>query len=220
MQWSPSPGLRLARVAVMLALGGGGTAACGPSFQAVYEGDVHFEHCYALDEDPRAAQPPKKECWREWLHGYTYGQSRDRVEYAAARYSELSLDATLPTEEQQRPGPSGPPGSPRQATRPRTVAAPAPTSAFAPPPTMLEVDRDKGDKPDKPQPPTAATHATEAFSTPAQLVARAPGADCADRCTSLWLDCKKGCTDGTCDSCDRNYKTCVPVCFKDESKKK
>ena len=68
-----------------------GVVACGPSFQAVYECDVHFEHCYALDESGASVEA-KKECWRDWLHGYTYGQSRDRVEYGGTRYSELSLD--------------------------------------------------------------------------------------------------------------------------------
>jgi hypothetical protein len=100
-----------------------GGIACGPSFQAVYECDVHFEHCYALDESGASVEQ-KKECWRDWLHGYTYGQSRDRVEYGGTRYSELSLDPTLPSEDQPSPA------------RAKHVAAPAPTNAFAPPPMM------------------------------------------------------------------------------------
>jgi hypothetical protein len=100
-----------------------GAVACGPSFQAVYECDVHFEHCYALDESG-ASVDAKKECWRDWLHGYTYGQSRDRVEYGGTRYSELSLDPTLPSEDM----PSG--------RAKHIVAAPAPTNAFAPPPNV------------------------------------------------------------------------------------
>ena len=98
-----------------------GLLACGPSFQAVYECDVHFEHCYALDESG-ASVDQKKECWRDWLHGYTYGQSRDRVEYGGTRYSELSLDPTLPSEDQP------------SARAKHIVAAPVPTNAFAPPP--------------------------------------------------------------------------------------
>jgi hypothetical protein len=102
-----------------------GVVACGPSFQAVYECDVHFEHCYALDEGG-ASVDAKKECWRDWLHGYTYGQSRDRVEYGGTRYSELSLDSTLPSEDMSTP-----------ATRAKhIVAAPVPTNAFAPPPNV------------------------------------------------------------------------------------
>src|SRR5580704_16522387 len=76
----------------------GGSAACGPSFQAVYECDVHFEHCYALDQGGATVEA-QKECWRDWLHGYTYGQSRDRVEYGGTRLSYLSLDPTLPSED-------------------------------------------------------------------------------------------------------------------------
>jgi hypothetical protein len=102
-----------------------GGLACGPSFQAVYECDVHFEHCYALDESG-ASVDQKKECWRDWLHGYTYGQSRDRVEYGGTRYSELSLDPTLPSEDD---APS--------LARAKHLAAPAPTNAFAPPPNMM-----------------------------------------------------------------------------------
>jgi hypothetical protein len=101
-----------------------GVVACGPSFQAVYECDVHFEHCYALDESG-ASVDAKKECWRDWLHGYTYGQSRDRVEYGGTRYSELSLDPTLPSEDTS---------SPTRAKH--IVAAPVPTNAFAPPPNI------------------------------------------------------------------------------------
>jgi hypothetical protein len=61
-----------------------GLAACGPSFQATYECDVHFEHCYALDETA-AADGAKQRCWRDWLAGYTFGQPRDRVQFASSR---------------------------------------------------------------------------------------------------------------------------------------
>src|SRR5580692_11137525 len=91
-------------------------AASVPSFQAVYECDVHFEHCYALDQGGATVEA-QKECWRDWLHGYTYGQSRDRVEYGGTRYSELSLDPTLPSED-----------SPSMRAK-HIVAAPVPTKA-------------------------------------------------------------------------------------------
>jgi len=41
----------------------------------------------------------KKECWREWLHGYTYGQSRDRVEYARRVSASCRSTRRLPQEE-------------------------------------------------------------------------------------------------------------------------
>jgi hypothetical protein len=66
-------------------------AACGPSFQAVYEGDVQFEHCYGLDMGT-ATPEAKRSCWRTWVASYTYGQSRDRIDYAAKRLNQLAID--------------------------------------------------------------------------------------------------------------------------------
>jgi hypothetical protein len=157
-----------------------GAVACGPSFQAVYECDVRFEHCYALDESA-ASVDAKKECWREWLHGYTYGQSRDRVEYGGTRYSELSLDQTLPSED-----------TPSATRAKRTVAAPAPTNAFAPPPNI-------------------------SGGAAAVAVAHAPGAECSDGCAQRWTSCRASCKQGACDACDQAYKTCVPGCFQNDA---
>jgi hypothetical protein len=168
-----------------------GLVACGPSFQAVYECDVHFEHCYALDEST-VSPDAKKECWRDWLHGYTYGQSRDRVEYGGTRYSQLSLDPTLPSEDV----------SSTQAKR--TVAAPVPTSAFAPPPNVSNASNDGRDGHDG--------HAS------AQAVAiAAPGAECGDACAQRWTACRSTCKDGACDSCDQTYRGCMPTCFRPET---
>jgi hypothetical protein len=169
---------------------------CGPSFQAVYECDVHFEHCYALDQAV-ASPDSKKACWREWLHGYTYGQSRDRVEYAATRFSELSLDPTLPMEE-ARDARSHRPG--------RAVAGPVPTNAFAPPPNVIEGHAAVTETPS----PAARAQAEHAAT------GQAPGAGCADTCAQHWHGCRAGCKDGACDECDRTYRTCMPPCFHDE----
>lgn len=172
-----------------------GLVGCGPSFQAVYECDVRFEHCYALDQGA-AAGDSKKECWREWLHGYTYGQPRDRVEYAASRFSELSLDPTLPREEVKE-------ARPRLAMR--SVVAPVPTDAFKPPPNMID-GHDAGTPPqDPPTPPATAAHEPKAH---------APGADCADTCSRRWTTCRAACKDGACDACDRAYRACMPGCFR------
>lgn len=159
-----------------------GVVACGPSFQAVYECDVHFEHCYALDETSASADA-KKECWRDWLHGYTYGQSRDRVEYGGTRYSQLSLDPTLPSEDV--------PSTPAK----RDIAAPVPTSAFAPPPNVSE------------------GHAAVGGVV---VGARAPGADCADACGQRWTTCRSTCKGAACDVCDQTYRACAPSCFRDD----
>jgi hypothetical protein len=171
-----------------------GALACGPSFQAVYECDVRFEHCYALDQQPVSPEA-KKECWRDWLHGYTYGQSRDRVEYAATRFSELSLDPTLPSEERDAP------------KRVHPGAVPVPTNAFAPPPIVAE----------KPVASAAvpAVGAAASVSKPGPAVAagHAPGEECAEGCAGYWKSCRAGCKDGACDQCDKAYKLCVPGCF-------
>ncbi len=168
------------------------SVACGPSFQAVYEGDVRFEHCYALDQSPVNADA-KKECWQGWLHDYTYGQSRDRVEYAGLRFSELSLDPTLPSED-------------TQVKHARSMASPVPTSAFAPPPSTAERV-------------PAETTASAATSKPppheaAAAAVRAPGEECSEGCSGYWKACKMGCKGGTCDACDKAYRLCVPGCFK------
>jgi hypothetical protein len=166
--------------------------ACGPSFQAVYECDVHFEHCYALDQSG-ASVDAKKECWRDWLHGYTYGQSRDRVEYGGTRYSQLSLDPTLPSEEGR---------SSMQSKH--TVASPVPTSAFAPPPIIIEGHS------------SADTHPSGTESQAMLTSAHAPGADCADTCGQKWTTCRAACSSSACDVCDKTYRSCMPSCFRDD----
>lgn len=167
--------------------------ACGPSFQAVYECDVRFEHCYALDQGGTSTDA-MKECWRDWLHGYTYGQSRDRVEYAATRFSELSLDPTLPSVEAPR------------AHRPHDMVAPLPTSAFAPPPNLAASTQPPGPVGVVPPPQVVPVSAP---------VSQAPGQQCTNACAGRWTDCHKGCSDGACQACDRSYRTCVPACFQD-----
>jgi hypothetical protein len=191
---------RLPGRALLLVVAAAGAAACGPSFQAVYEGDVHFEHCYATDQ--RNVSPDvKKECWRDWLRGYTYGQSNDRVEYAATRFSQLSLDPTLPSEEV--------PGSHSGSHKPEhTVAAPVPTNAFAPPPIVNNVDREK---------PDASAPPPERHVARASLPPSAPGTDCVAACEERWSSCRSGCKDGACDACDHTYRACAPACFHDEA---
>lgn len=178
-----------------------GAAACGPSFQAVYECDVRFEHCYAMDENP-VSREAKRECWRTWLGAYTYGQSRDRVDYATTRVTQLSLDPSALAEATDDGGLS---------LSPLAAVAPVPTNAFAPPPNVAS--------------PDAGTPARIAV---VDAGLRAPDADCSDACTRHWAICHDGCGDAgpaartargsktlTCGECDRAYKICVPACFRD-----
>jgi hypothetical protein len=160
-------------------------AACGPSFQVVYEGDVRFEHCYAMDQTEATADA-KKECWRQWLKGYTYGQSRDRVEFAASRANALSV---APAQPEETPGHV-------------IAAAPMPTNAFAPPPNMAASA--EATATEAPPPDAGAPRP------------RTPGADCADACEGRWTSCRSGCRDATCANCDRAYLGCMPACFRDE----
>jgi len=120
----PRPGpARPLLVAATLALALG----CGPSFEAIQEGDLRFAHCDRLDLDPRIAPSHRLHCWREWQRVYTYGQTRDRVEYAQRRIAEVLSGDTDPPfvlpegTRARRPGelPPGPdPGTPPPAVIP------------------------------------------------------------------------------------------------------
>jgi hypothetical protein len=166
------------------------SAACGPSFQAIYDSDVHFEHCYAIDET-NISQASKRECWSQWLRSYTYGQSRDRVDFAASRVAALSATSTLALSD------------PLQSHV--VSAAPLPTNAFAPPPNVA---LDAG---------TVAVEAGPPLDPPpATGKLLAPGSECADACEARWSSCRNGCSGGTCDNCDRAYRGCMPPCFRDD----
>jgi len=102
---------------------------CGPSIQPIHEGGVRFEHCYRLDLDPKIAPPHRHACWKQWLEVYSYGQSRDRIEYSRRRVHDLE---------------AGDPNPPllnldqveAREARQFYMATPAPTSVHAPPPPM------------------------------------------------------------------------------------
>lgn len=178
---------------VLLAVG------CGPSFQVVYESDVHFEHCYALDQS-EAATPPKRDCWKSWLHAYTYGQPRDRVDYASARLAALSPDE-VPSGAKVASSTLGPAATP-------AVEAPVPTNAFAPPPNIASASPDSGAAPSS---ASAGVSASAAVNLP-----RTPGVDCVDACANVWTTCRTGCKGSGCAPCDQAYRTCMPACFADK----
>lgn len=169
---------------------------CGPSFQAVHDGEARFEHCYALDESPSESPSKKAACWDEWSHRYTYGQTRDRVQYAVQRQRALSR-ATLPTDEAMMGA------APGEGITTGAVAAPLPTSAFAPPPKTLEADAGSGGT------PTAAPTVTAIAAPP-----RSAAAHCADECESGSVDCCTQCRGKKCDDCERAMKACLRKCAK------
>jgi hypothetical protein len=167
------------------------TASCGASIQAVYEGDVRFEHCMALDSraDVKPAIPAA--CWEEWLKFYTFGQTRDRLDYARLRDKQLSVASEF-TESSAAPRKSGP------------SAVPDPTSVLAPPPMLLTTD---GGAP--------YGSALEAGVADAAAEASAPpGAECAAECEQTWSSCKKECKAAPCEkACTTKYKRCMKRCF-------
>jgi hypothetical protein len=111
---------------LVLALAALAVTACGPSFQAVYEGDVQFEHCYGLDMGTASAEA-KRGCWRTWVASYTYGQARDRIDYAATRLNEL---ASAPLSDLASAAPPPLPGC--------HAGSPMPKDAFVPPPNVSD----------------------------------------------------------------------------------
>ncbi len=178
----------LRRLLLVVALASGSAAfplACGASINAVYEGDVRFEHCMALDEHSDEKSTIQRSCWDEWVKYYTYGQTRDRVEYARRRQKQLSGESDF--EE------TGAPGVAVQR------AVPEPTTVLAPPPMMFA---DAGKSPEADAAPSASA------------APEPPAAACAAQCREAWTPCKQGCTAAPCEkTCAATYKRCMKKCF-------
>jgi hypothetical protein len=202
-----------ARVGIRFGVVAALAVACGPSFQAVYEGNAHFEHCYALEENPQRSMPEKAACWKDWSEHYTYGQTRDRINYAAARYSALSA-ANVPTDEALMMA------APGETPRQLTITAPAPTNAFAPPPKTL--DHAGASLPGAQQTardlPVLYADAGSDLAAPAPL----PSASCAETCSGKFRTCGgPGCESDagapkgqSCGACQRTYRACMRDCFR------
>jgi len=177
------------------------TGACGPSVQSIYEGNVRFEHCYRLDLEVDTAPSHRHACWSEWLNVYTYGQPRDRIEYARRRlHSFANGDTARPTLDV---------GEDKQAeARQFYLVVPAPTSVHAPPPPIAT--RWYGDAGTAPTAPSAPT--TEQ--------AAAPEDKCSGACRDNLAICQQACVGDAgkpqpaCKICDSDYKTCMKRCFQ------
>jgi len=176
--------------------------ACGPSVQSIYEGNVRFEHCYRLDLEVDTAPTHRLACWTEWLSMYTYGQPRDRIEYARRRaHSFANGDIARPTLDI---------GDEKKAeARQFYLVVPAPTSVHAPPAPIAT--RWYGDAGSAPAAPT-----TEQAAAPV----RAPQDKCSEACRGSLSDCQRACSpdagkpEPTCKICDSDYKTCMKRCFQ------
>ena len=211
-----SHGLRFLVPAAALLLGPASllNASCGPSVQSIYEGDVRFEHCYRLDLELDVASSHRQACWTTWLDRYTYGQSRDRLEYARRRVRAFAAG------DQDRPvlrvG-----DNQQQDSRQFYLVVPAPTSVHAPPPPIAtRVNA----APEPPVVPSAdsAKSSSPAISNSAEAAKpsakTAPGEDCSSACRSFFSSCNDACDPkaktAACKSCDPDYKKCMARCFE------
>lgn len=189
-------------------------AACGPSFQAIYEGNVRFEHCYALEENPQLPLPEKATCWRDWNEHYTFGQTRDRVQYAISRYVALSHMSSAPTDEAMMMA------APGETPRTTTIFAPSPSNAFAPPPKVLDPGEQKpAGPPNRGEAASKVPYFDGGVATPAAMAA-APNQTCLDTCAGDYRGCSSTC-DGDagpkskpCTICKQKYGACGRACFK------
>ena len=175
--------------------------ACGPSVQSIYEGNVRFEHCYRLDLEVDTAPTHREACWKEWLNVYTYGQPRDRIEYARRRARAFaSGDTARPRLEIEN--------TKKVEARQFYLVAPAPTSLHAPPaPIATRWYGDAG------SPPPASS--TESPGAP-----KAPEEECGNTCRNSYLDCARPCdadagkATPSCTACNSDYKACMKRCFQ------
>ncbi len=175
------------------------SSACGPSVQSIYEGNVRFEHCYRLDLEVDSAPTHREACWKEWLGVYTYGQPRDRIEYARRRAQAFaSGDANRPTLDIG--------DSKKSEARQFYLVVPSPTSVHAPPPPMAtRWYADAG----SPTEPTATTEQPEAPSDQCVAGCRGKRTQCEEACTS-----DAGAPPPACKACDADYKGCMKRCFQ------
>lgn len=205
--------VRLRFVALAMMLG------CGPSFHAIYEGNARFEHCYALEESSQSGMKERADCWRDWSERYTYGQTRDRIQYATARYVALSQAPNVPTDEALMMA------APGMTPRVTTITAPAPTSPYHPPPKVLDPDdamappERPGDKnhvlgaPEDAGPKTAPSVTPTAPSPPSPPAL--PASSCTDKCNDDFRTCSTKPYAGDAGAgCEKGYKTCMRGCFK------
>ncbi len=154
----------------LLSLGTG----CGHSIQAVYEGDIRFEHCMAPDARPSVEVRTRQVCWKEWVSHYTYGQTRDRVLHAQLRIQQLNGTGQLSPDANDEP-----------------LKAPGPTSALAPPP-MFDSARSSFRADDAPRVQTEQCLGQCSAERESCSMACTAG-DCRSRCGMGYRTCMRRC---------------------------
>jgi hypothetical protein len=129
---------------------------------------------------------------------YTYGQPRDRIEYARRRVHAFSSgDTARPRLEID--------DLKKAEARQFYLVVPTPTSAHAsPPPIAIRLYGDAG----------SASPAPSAEPPPA------PGDQCAVACHDSYAQCARPCepdaapADRGCKACESDYKACMKRCFQ------
>lgn len=162
----------------------------------MHESNVRFEHCYRLDLDPEIVPTHRLACWREWSMRYTYGQNRDRLEYARRRM-ELLKSGDSRALELSLDGGAGLDAAPSLAF--------VPVSPAAPPPVVRPVEV-------APPPSAAPPPVAEAAPPPPR-----PRDACVQRCASAHDACADECDDErarSCVRCEREYEACMRRCFR------
>ena len=200
--WVLDPAQLRQRAAQLALLAGGSlTSACGPSFEVLAEGDLRFVHCDRLDLDPKIAPSHRLHCWREWRRMYTYGQTRDRVEYAQRRIAEVVSGDTNPPFSL----PNGEVTSPRHGVRPRLDAVGVPPAAAAAAPAAAAASASVSAATSVGVVASAASSAAPA--SPEELA-------CRTRCEEANAACAPGCeTRPTgCKRCERPLEACLGDC--------
>lgn len=178
------------------AIGGialGALVSCGPGLEAIHESNLRFEHCYRLDMDQRIAPSHREYCWRDWNQTYAGDQPLDRIEYARRRIVALeSGDSRLVSVHHETFGGGRVFEEVGEAAPTSRMAAPAPTSAHAPPP--------------KTEPAPAI---------PPPVVSK-PGDACTVACSSALSDCMRPCDAAktVCERCNEDYRACMRRCFQ------
>jgi hypothetical protein len=176
--------------------------ACGASYQSVYENEVHFEHCYAVDVSPNMSQSAKLQCWSEWTKRFSQGQARDRVEYAYSRQRALMSGSDDPAPRMSI-GPQSPSGPPPLAASP-VVASPLPRTPYEGPPATMALTATPAPPPSAPVAAPVSQH--DKNLSPTQLCAR----DCGESFTS----CATACQRSNCyNRCGELARKCVSECL-------
>ena len=182
--------------------GGFAVYACGPSFEAIQEGDLRFAHCDRLDVDPGITASHRLHCWREWRRVYTYGQTRDRVEYAQRRIAEVVSGDTDP--------PFDLPGGLHAVPRHRPT--PAPSNGGGPAP-IDPIQPAPGGVPESDGTGSNGT-ALPLGAAAAKQTAPAGEPECRARCEAESSGCLPGCeTKPTgCRPCEPTLEACLGLC--------